>query len=282
MNLLGISRSPRFSPNSADRDAAIFASVSSRLLRRHEVSVINEDLFVAVDLEEFDGVFSMARSTDVLQALAKEEERSKLHVLNSARSLLALSRGKLTQLIRKLDIAQPKSVVLTSPFEPTEAASLHYPLWLKRGDACAQANGDVRFLETADQLAAALQDFNKAGFGEAVVCEHLQGDLIKFYGIEGTGFFRFDYATENGRTGKFGLEIHNGEPQHFPFAEDELRQEANHLAAASGLIVYGGDAVVDSTGRFRLIDFNDWPSFGSYRKEAAQAIAKRMESYCNP
>lgn len=58
MNVLGISRSPRFSPNSVDRDMAIFTAVASRMQRGgNDVSIISEDLFIAVDLSEFDLVF---------------------------------------------------------------------------------------------------------------------------------------------------------------------------------------------------------------------------------
>ena len=39
--------------------------------------------------------------------------------------------------------------------------------------------------------------------------------------------------------------------------------------------IYGGDAVIRPDGRFFLIDFNDWPSFGSCTQAAAEAIATR-------
>ena len=45
------------------------------------------------------------------------------------------------------------------------------------------------------------------------------------------------------------------------------------LAEAVGLKVYGGDCIVDETGHFYMIDFNDWPSFSRCREEAATAIA---------
>lgn len=78
--ILGISRSTQFSPHSEDRDAAIFAAVASRLNRgQNDVSVISEDLFIAVDLTEFDFVFSMARDAMCLKVwhLPKKSNRSR-------------------------------------------------------------------------------------------------------------------------------------------------------------------------------------------------------------
>lgn len=93
LTILGISRSPQFSPNSVDRDAAIFAAVSSRLRRAgHEVYVITEDLYITVDLSEFDLVFSMARSTFVLEALEEAARSGKVCVVNNPTALLQGNR----------------------------------------------------------------------------------------------------------------------------------------------------------------------------------------------
>ena len=149
MKVLGIGRSPRFSPNSVDRDGAIFSAVASRMLRGgNDVSVINEDLFIAVDLSEFDLVFSMARGRDVLTDLAEAETQQGLCVVNSAQALLAARRHELVVSLRKAGIPQPTTQVLTLSTEsiPEVPASLKFPLWLKRGDACAQKAGDVRYL----------------------------------------------------------------------------------------------------------------------------------------
>ena len=77
---------------------------------------------------------------------------------------------------------------------------------------------------------------------------------------------------------KFGLERHNGEPHHYAYNAEALQQAANVAARALGLTIYGGDAIVSPDGHFYIIDFNDWPSFAACRKEAAKAIAERIES----
>ena len=275
MNILGISRSPRFSPNSADRDNAIFSAVASRLMHvGHEVSVIAEDVFVAVDLEEFDAVFSMARGADVVHQLCEAAAAGK-PVLNAPDALLKASRAALTACFHEHDIPQPRSLCLAT--DSTDLPStISFPLWLKRGDACAQSAADVCFIEDAEALRRALADFHARDIETAVACEHAEGDLVKFYGVGGTDFFHFLYPTEGEGFSKFGLEARNGVPHHFPFDAAHLKCIADRAASVSGLTVYGGDAIVRADGGILIIDFNDWPSFSPCRRPAAKAIAQRL------
>lgn len=46
------------------------------------------------------------------------------------------------------------------------------------------------------------------------------------------------------------------------------------LTSLINIKVYGGDAIVQADGSFKIIDFNDWPSFSPCRQEAAKAIWK--------
>lgn len=275
MNILGISRSPRFSPNSADRDNAIFSAVASRLMHvGHEVSVIAEDVFVAVDLEEFDAVFSMARGEDVVRQLCEAAAAGK-PVLNAPDALLKASRAALTACFKEHDIPQPRSLCFATD-SPDVPSVISFPLWLKRGDACAQSAADVCFIEDAEALRRALADFHARDIETAVACEHAEGDLVKFYGVEGTDFFHFIYPTEGEGFSKFGLEARNGVPHHFPFDAAQLKCIADRAASVSGLTVYGGDAIVRADGSILIIDFNDWPSFSPCRRPAAKAIAQRL------
>ena len=275
MNILGISRSPRFSPNSADRDNAIFSAVASRLMHvGHEVSVIAEDVFVAVDLEEFDAVFSMARGADVVHQLGEAAAAGK-PVLNAPDALLKASRAALTACFQEHDIPHPRSLCLATD-SPDVPSAIFFPLWLKRGDACAQSADDVCFIEDAEALRRALADFRARGIAAAVASQHAEGDLVKFYGVEGTDFFHFLYPTEGEGFSKFGLEARNGVPHHFPFDAAQLKCIADRAASVSGLTVYGGDAIVRADGSILIIDFNDWPSFSPCRRPAAKAIAQRL------
>lgn len=278
MNILGISRSPQFSPNSCNRDKAIFDAVASRLQRSdNEVSVISEDFFVAVDLSEFDMVFSMARGNYVLQSLADAERTISLPVYNSALALLQSMRSRLVVLLRSAGIPQPSFQVI-EPLTPFNPASLviPFPLWAKRGDACAQCATDVRYIMNETDFLQAIADFEADGVSSVVVEEHVSGDLIKFYGVEGSDFFHFSYPSDGEGFSKFGLEQHNGLPSRYEFSVTTLKTVADDAARAARLTIYGGDAIVRPDGTFVIIDFNDWPSFSACRKQAAKAIAQRI------
>lgn len=280
MRILGISRSPQYSPHSVDRDAAIFAAVGSRMLRgSNYVAVISEDLYITVDLSEFDLVFSMARDPRVVQSLAEAERDQGLLVFNSASALLKANRASLTEAFEQAGVAQPASRVinLNEPDGATSIKELHFPLWLKRGDACAQTAADVCFLSSPDELPQALEALRNHGAVSVVASEHAEGDLVKFYGVAGTDFFSWSYPAE-GSFSKFGLEAHNGQPHHYAFDEAALQELATRAAQASGLTIYGGDAIVCADGTLLLIDFNDWPSFAPCRKEAARAIGQRLKA----
>ena len=68
-------------------------------------------------------------------------------------------------------------------------------------------------------------------------------------------------------------------PLHYAFDVESLKQAADKAARVTGMIVYGGDAVITAQGKFFIIDFNDWPSFSACRRDAAKAIAQRIQSF---
>ena len=57
------------------------------------------------------------------------------------------------------------------------------------------------------------------------------------------------------------------------FDEDALAAATSRAAAALGLEVYGGDAIVSPAGAISVIDLNAWPSFALFRSVAAAKIA---------
>lgn len=92
----------------------------------------------------------MARGRDVLTALAEAEQQLNLRVVNSAHGLLQANRAQLVTTLKDTAVPQPKLQILNiesseehSLQELSEELILTYPLWLKRGDACAQRSGDV-------------------------------------------------------------------------------------------------------------------------------------------
>lgn len=284
--ILGVSRSPRFSPNSTHRDEAIFSGVIAELVSSGlKVDRVCEDDFVSAD--GYDAIFSMARDTRVLSLLSAAEDHG-LCVINSAKCLLRNTRVALTECFEKEGIPVPYSPYVFDDGVRKEGPSLKYgnhqgtaaeltfPVWLKRSGACAQSAGDVCFVENQEALDKALDSYKERGIGEVLASEHLAGDLVKFYGVEGTDFFYLYYPTADNAFSKFGLEKINGAPSGYPLDVAALKNYADKAAALSGIVVYGGDCVVDAEGHFRIIDFNDWPSYSRCCEKAACAIAEKI------
>lgn len=275
--VLCVRRAARFSPNSEERDKAILEAVADRLQRAgHSVETLSEDECSLCDIsarvsDNFAAVFSMGRDASNLRALSALEKGNVLFP-NPPSALGRASRTFLTELMAKEGVTQPLFVILRSD-ERGGLPDLRFPLWVKRGAMCAQTAGDVRFVATEADLEATLADFAARGIEEIVISEHVEGDLIKFYGVSGTPFFRYFYPREGEKFSKFGLESHNAATAHHPFSAEELRQSAERVARHSGIAIYGGDAIISPDGKSYIIDFNDWPSFSACREDAAEAIA---------
>ena len=284
--ILGVSRSPRFSPNSTQRDEAIFSGVIAELEARGlVVDRVCEDDFATAS--GYEAVFSMARDEQVLALLSAYEEQGG-RVINSAKALTNNTRVALTEIFEREGIPVPYSPVVFDAEGRHEGPSLKYaksaeksaelvfPFWLKRSGACAQSAGDVCFVENQSALEKALQGYAERGINEVLASEHLVGDLVKFYGVEGTDFFYYHYPTADNAFSKFGLEKINGAPSGYPLDAAALKTCADRAAALSGIVVYGGDCIVDAEGHFRIIDFNDWPSYSRCCEAAARAIAEKI------
>lgn len=267
-----ISRAPRFSPNSVERDEAIFKTLLIELaLQGRAVRAVDEEALPDT-LPDAVLVVSMGRAADTLRRLAELEAQG-VSVLNSPTALLRNTRSHLDALAHSLGVGV-RSVSNTTDVEHIEHA-VGYPLWLKRGDATAQSVGDVRFVTDRAQLSEGLHFLADHGCTDFVVMQHVAGDLVKFYGVADTPFFHYTLPTAEGGFSKFGLEAHNGQPQGLPFDAEALKATADRLALVSGMPIYGGDAVVRPDGSTAVIDFNDFPSFGSCTQAAAKAIAQR-------
>jgi hypothetical protein len=60
------------------------------------------------------------------------------------------------------------------------------------------------------------------------------------------------------------------------FDVSRLRQAAFGAAAALGLEIFGGDAIIQANGEPMVVDINAWPSYALYRDRAAEAIADHL------
>lgn len=268
MKALGISRSIEFSPNSVEKDARILHAVGNELQKFFDVSYLTEDNLSTASFEGVDIVFSMGRKESTVNSLLKLEQEGVL-VVNPARGIQNSERYALSSRFLEAGLPSPETILL--PQIPSEAVNWPYPCWLKRADACAQVKADVQYLNNAQEAAAALKDFKDRGIGRAVVNAHLKGDLVKFYGVEGTDFFFWSYP-DISKT-KFGLEEKNGAAVGYHFQEEEMKKMCDAAAHALSIPVYGGDCIVAEDGTFKIIDFNDWPSFSACCEAAGKAIA---------
>ena len=255
MKIVCVYRDERFSPNSVEKDRAILDAVGERLRQMgHAVDYVRESELQGV---EADMCLSMARSAEALDIL----RNSGVPVVNHPDGVaLCCHRKALDELMRREHVAMP-------PLQGNEG------YWLKRGDGPAEQKDDIVFCANEAELAVARQRMSARGISEQVVSAHVKGDLVKFYGVSGTGFFRYYYPADDGIS-KFGDEKRNGVAHHYGFSVESLREEADRLAELTNVKVYGGDCIVADDGSLAIIDFNDWPSFSRCRDEAAQAIGE--------
>lgn len=262
-NCYAIYRAERFSPNSVQRDRAILDAVCQRLMPFWHTYAIQEEDITGTWQErvadEKPLILSMARSREVLSLLSAMQDKGAV-VINDARSMLKLSRSAIDRIMRENGIP---------------AAPLHGNggWWIKRGDETAQEKGDVRFAADCQERDLIIGEMKRRGITDLVTTAHVEGDLVKFYGVEPTGFFSTVYPADSGFS-KFGDESRNGKPQYTAFDRLALKRHAARLASITGIGVYGGDCIVRRDGSYAIIDFNDWPSFSTCRQEAAGAIAE--------
>ena len=251
--IIAVSRDVRFSPNSVDKDMAILQAVASRLAADY---VVVDENRLEPDME-CDICLSMARNSATLDILAGMEQRG-LVVVNSPDSVRACRRSAIEAVMSNLGV----------PLPPRHGEDGY---WIKRGDMAAQTSSDVRYCRDRDELEAARRDFATRNITDYTFSAHVVGDLIKWYAVKG-GFFRYFYPSDDGRS-KFGDESHNGQAHHYAFDAEALHEAVDAVARETGIVAYGGDAIVRTDGSFCIIDFNDWPSFSRCRDEAADAIA---------
>jgi len=275
MKLLGIYRSEKFSPNMVSNDKAILDAVADELVKAgHEVVTMSEDDLstLSYDLSAYDLAFGMLRNTDTINKLMEKNDEDKF--VNTLGGILDCNeRVALLEIFMDEGINMPPCALYTH-LGVKSNDEVTFPLWIKRGDGCAEVKEDTSFVTNDEEAASIVANYQERGISSFVAQQHIEGDLIKFYGVEGTDFFNWDYAS-NGHS-KFGLEEINGKEHGYPFKADDLKVLADRTSRAVETPVYGGDCVVDAEGKMYIIDFNDWPSFSRCREEAAKAIAKRI------
>ncbi len=259
-----IARNAEHSPNMQGKDLAILESITEELLSQGiSVTPVADNRLPAGTA----AVCHMSRSSGTLELLLAAEE-SGIKVYNSAKSVGNCSRERFMAILNDAGIPQPEYSMVE---HPEQLGSLHYPAWIKRGKGWSCHKEDVCYVTNADEAAARFCKMQERGITECIHTCHIEGDIVKFYGI-GKDFFRYCYPDP--AKSKFGLEGINGKPNGYTFSTGRMKELAQKAAEAVGLEIYGGDCIVTAEGEIFIIDINDFPSFSAIREEAAKEIAR--------
>ncbi|MBR2638205.1 MAG: hypothetical protein IKD40_05140 [Bacteroidaceae bacterium] len=270
MEIAAVLREEIFSPQMKQKDYAILKSIADKLVSLgHDVTVYRaEDL--PTD-KHFDLIYHMSRSTNAIAKLS-EIEKNDTKVINSTQSVSNCSRDKFISILNEAEIRQPRyNIIPTSSNAPTNG----YPLWFKKSAGWSSHKQDICYIADRKSAEATLELYRKRGIDSIHSCNHIDGNIIKFYGVSDI-FFRCYYP--NPDSTKFSLEKFNRCDSHYIFSIEELQETAFRAAKAIGLEIYGGDAIITKEGTIYIIDINDFPSFSAYREEASEAIAYLINS----
>ncbi len=259
-------RAGAYSPNHIGNDAAIFNAVVEQLRKRGcEVNVYSEEQLSQGGVNE-QTIINMCREQRSIQTLQRMEDEGRL-VINSGYGIENCISERTVRILAGSSIPMAESTVV----DTDEKIKDHLvrtgvsKCWIKRGDRHTMHREDVAFARHPQEAQEILQEFFMRGIKKAVICRHLQGEVVKFYGIAGTPFFYWFYSSdEKSREPSFDL--------------DRMKGICEKAAEVLDLKIYGGDCVVGEDGDIRLISFNDWPSFVACRSEAAPVIARMVMS----
>lgn len=281
MKVLCVSRGMEYSPNLTGNDAAIFMAVAKELMTRgHEVCTIGEESMTGLDYAPYECVVTMARNVAGLAMLKKNlNEETQRKFMNSIEGILTCTnKAAVATMMLEAGIPQPEFLVGEHHnllyCSAASKEDIKTPLWLKNCDSSATVAEDTTFCPTKEAFQKAFTQLEERHINLWMAQEHQTGDLVKFYGVEGTDFFRWSYASQG--HSKFGWEAINGQEQGFPFDANRIKHYADLMARQLRVPIYGGDVIIDAEENFWFIDFNDFPSFSSCREAAAEAIARRI------
>lgn len=258
----GIYRELAHSPGRIDDDSAIMKSVGEALTARgFHVELATAD---AAFKTRSTNMFVMCERGAVLDRLKTAEKEGSI-VVNSSEAIRNTYRHRMIELFAQHHVPAPASqIVASDASKPRPAAGV----WIKRYDFHATQSCDVIYAASEDGWHEALDRFARRGIPFIIAQEHVAGDLVKFYGVRSSAevmanWFEWFYHRDKGMLGH-------------SFEASRLRQAAFAAAAALGLEIFGGDAIIQPDGEPKIVDINAWPSFARYRDQAAQAIADHL------
>ena len=272
-NILAISRRTQHDQKHVSNDAKMFEMVVLQLGKiGYAVKQIDEDALAEyLDSSRPGRIVSMAQRPENTALLAQLEAEGCV-IINSFYSVMNTYRVFMALRLADLPLPFARSKILSSLVEEElenfeeeaytmVAKTLGEPFYIKRGDIHAAHPNDVVCIASRENFANALEDFRERGVRAAIVQEHCEGTVVKFYAVSGKKFFH----AQNFET---GITVE--------FDTTALEEQAERIAGVLGLTIYGGDVVITPEGDLLFIDFNAWPSFGSVRDKAVPAMVKAI------
>jgi hypothetical protein len=281
ITIAGIMRAGAYSPNHIGNDAAIFNATAEHLRRQGcIVNIYSEEQLIAGEVKE-PIIVNMCREQQSI-ALLQQMEKGERIVVNSGFGIENCTRERMTRLLLDNNIPHPESLIVNTDDTIQEALKKHNfaQCWIKRGDFHAMHKEDVSYARHPEEVQGLLHEFALRGISRAVINKHLEGDLVKFYGVQDTTFFYWFYPFDLGHS-KYGHEEINGKSQGLKFDVDKLYQICQNSSKVLNVMIYGGDCIISPDGEIRIIDFNDWPSFAPCRDDAAPHIAQCILNHIN-
>ena len=278
LEILGVHRNKKFSPNHIGNDDAIFTQTAKELEKLGcRITICCEDEFLAMETVNYSKIFTMARQKQVVAKL-QELEKNGTQILNSAFGIENCFRTNLTNALNNANIPVADSYIVPTDYQGDDVFDQikGKGYWIKRGDFHAIHKEDVSFAASREEAKEILREYALREIPDAVISQHLVGDLVKFYGVRGTDFFFWFYPYNANHHKYAEYQQINGNSVYYPFSAEGLQNTANEAAGVVGIDIYGGDAIIGKDGDYRIIDLNDWPSFAPCRDQAAGHIAGRL------
>jgi hypothetical protein len=266
---VGVFRETAHSPGRIDDDAAIMERVGEALAERgFSVELVTAD---AVIETRSTNVLVMCERVAALDRLAAMEKAGAI-VVNSPAAIRNTYRHRMVELFAQHHVSAPVSWIVATDASKRRPADC---AWVKRYDFHATQPDDVIYAASEAGWRETLRRFSERDIPFVIAQEHVTGDLIKFYGVRSdaaaadANWFQWFYHRDKGMLGH-------------RFDVARLRQAALDAAAALGLEIFGGDAIIQANGEPMIIDLNAWPSYALYRDQAAQAIADHLSERFRP
>lgn len=269
--IAAVYRSHEHSPNLTDADSRIINAASIKLQERgYAIHRYTEAQFIETDITE-PAIINMCRKPRSIEKLCRLEAEGKT-VINSGHAIRKCTKRKLWEISTANNIETPATVIVGSTDTTLPFSGTFRPCWLKLPDESVTDKDDIIYAGTPAEYREALTRYHSRAITEVLVCEHLEGDLLKFYAVSGDRYLYTLYPKQSGYS-KFGYEANNSDVKFYPYKTERLKEICNIMSRETGITVFGGDCIITPDGKINIIDLNDWPSFSPCTEEASEAIA---------